>query len=228
MEDEHVIIDAFMDDPRQGLFAVYDGHGGREAVEFASSNVHHFLAEELRFGADATTALKNAFWATDQAMLAGGIGVECGCTALVVLVRGAQVFVANAGDTRAVVSRGGTAMRVSIDHTATDPHEARRVRASGGFIEGKRVGGITQTSRGLGDHDVQHLVPEPDIHLLQLEPSDSFLIMASDGVWDVINDQLAVNIASQMGSVQEMAETLVRAAVQLGSEDNISALVIGF
>lgn len=242
MEDERVIIDAFMDIPSYGYFGLFDGHGGREAVEFAATNLHAFFAEELRFNPDATTALKNAFWATDQAMLVNGIGLSSGCTALVAFFSGEpyhshhtshhaqplyrQFLIANAGDTRAVISRGGMAMRVSIDHKATDHMEAHRVKSTGGFIHGRRVGGVTQTSRGLGDHDVPHLIPEPDVHHVKVEPGDEFLIMATDGIWDVMDDQMAVNICRQMPTSHDMAQTLVRAAVSMGTEDNCSALVI--
>ena len=78
----------------------------------------------------------------------------------------------------------------------------------------------------LGDHDVPHLIPEPDVHLIIVEDTDEFLILATDGIWDVMDDQMAVNICRQMHTVQEMSEALVRAALTMGTEDNCSALII--
>ena len=81
---------------------------------------------------------------------------QCGSTACVAVVRRAikhnVIYVANVGDTRAVLSKNGQAERLSKDHKATDPQEIERVKAEGGSIMDNRVAGGLAITRALGDH----------------------------------------------------------------------------
>jgi serine/threonine protein phosphatase PrpC len=80
---------------------------------------------------------------------------QCGATACVSVVRREGnhnvVYVANAGDTRAVLSKNGTAERLSKDHKASDPQEVDRIRSAGGKIMDGRVAGGLAITRAFGD-----------------------------------------------------------------------------
>lgn len=81
---------------------------------------------------------------------------HCGSTACVAVVRKEinhhVLYVANAGDSRAVLSKNGQAERLSKDHKASDPSEQDRIKGVGGKIMDNRVAGGLAVTRALGDH----------------------------------------------------------------------------
>jgi len=117
-----------------------------------------------------------------------------GSTACVAVVRKEAnndvVYVANTGDTRAVIAKNGQAQRLSVDHKATDPEEIERVKSVGGSIMDNRVAGGLAITRALGDHAYKNFGVTGQPHIVRhvLRPFDKYLIIASDGVWDTISD----------------------------------------
>ncbi|XP_044983688.1 probable protein phosphatase 2C 21 [Hordeum vulgare subsp. vulgare] len=149
-----------------------------------------------------------------------------GTTACVALIRGNQIFVANVGDSRCVLSRNGQANDLSIDHKPDLQHERERIERAGGQvtrdgnpqrdISGRivrvdvgihRVGGILAISRAIGDFQFKRnktLSPAqqivtccPDIHTVDITDDAEFLIIASDGIWEAKASQEAVDFVRQ-------------------------------
>lgn len=126
-----------------------------------------------------------------------------GCTAICVLVRRGEVIAANAGDSRAIKCRAGTAVELSFDHKPASEVEKSRIEAAGGYLEdspgGARVNGNLNLSRAIGDLEYKknaELPPEqqiicstPDVLVSELTPEDEFIVLACDGVWDVKTNQ---------------------------------------
>jgi len=122
-------------------------------------------------------------------------GRDSGCTAVVALLRGNNLYVANAGDSRCVVSRNGKAVEMSIDHKPEDDIERNRVEKAGGKVTPDgRVNGGLNLSRAIGDHAYkdnpnvsdreQMITALPDVKTISLEfPSDEFMVIACDGIW---------------------------------------------
>lgn len=80
-------------------------------------------------------------------------GKDSGCTAVVGLLNGRDLYVANAGDSRCVVCRKGKAIEMSLDHKPEDDEEAARIIKAGGRVTfDGRVNGGLNLSRALGDH----------------------------------------------------------------------------
>lgn len=254
MEDGFVFVDQFGGSKRSAFFAVYDGHGGRPVVDFVTRELHENLHKELRRTGSPADALLQAFRLTDEDMLRRSI-TSSGCTACCCLLqdeaRGRVIYTAHLGDSRAVLARTGSATRMTsmTDHKATDPLEAKRVIEAGGHIINDRVNGMLAMTRALGDHMLKMpMLPNdvvsnvPDITSTDVTKQDSFIILACDGVWDVINDQQAVQlvlesmreltpIARQLEAdgrsmAEILARMLVEEALARGSNDNISCLVI--
>lgn len=128
-------------------------------------------------------------------------------------------------------SRNGKARRLSYDHKASDAMEVDRITKDGGFIIMKRVNGVLSVSRALGDHAMKSVViGEPHVTSETLTADDKFLILACDGLWDVVEDQEVVNFVQHLHvnglDVQNISERLVRLALDRGSTDNISVMVI--
>lgn len=127
------------------------------------------------------------------------VSEDQGCTASVCLIDVSKslVFCANAGDSRAILSRNGRAVPLSVDHKPSLPGERRRVMHAGGKVLGKadpRVQGDLNLSRAIGDWrhkqnadlplELQMISPRPDITITELGKDDEYLILGCDGIWE--------------------------------------------
>jgi len=142
-----------------------------------------------------------------------------------------RLIVANAGDQRAVVAKGDVAVPITTDHKPDEPGERLRIYDEGGFVnEQKRVNGILSLSRSLGDADLQPYVTYvPEVNFVNLSSGDyRFLIIACDGLWDVLSNQKAVEIVDKYVEPGKAAAALRDYAHLLGSSDNISVIVFKF
>ncbi|XP_067406639.1 protein phosphatase 1G [Emydura macquarii macquarii] len=131
-------------------------------------------------------------------------GSDSGTTAVVALIRGKQLIVANAGDSRCVVSEGGKALDMSYDHKPEDELELARIKNAGGKVTmDGRVNGGLNLSRAIGDHFYKrnkNLPPEeqmisalPDIKVLTINEEHDFMVIACDGIWNVMSSQEVVD-----------------------------------
>jgi len=246
MEDAFVFVDSYAGDEKQGFFAVYDGHGGREAADMVSARLHKHLEEALK-ASDPADALEIAVHATDQDLKNNNVMFSGTTAAMAFLTRHTTVehqrmdapapgpkgmlYVANVGDTRCVLCRSRKAMRLTRDHKACLPDEMKRIKEAGGFVALGRVNGILGVSRALGDHCLKEFVVcDPYLYQHPLDEEDEFLIIACDGVWDVMEDSEAVDIVReslmQDSSPQKAANELKDAALKKRSPDNITVLLL--
>ncbi|KAK2896407.1 hypothetical protein QQF64_006133 [Cirrhinus molitorella] len=135
-------------------------------------------------------------------------GSDSGTTAVVALIRGKQLIVANAGDSRCVVSEKGKAVDMSYDHKPEDELELARIKNAGGKVTmDGRVNGGLNLSRAIGDHFYKRnkvLPPEeqmisalPDVKVLTLNEDHDFMVIACDGIWNVMSSQEVVDFVSE-------------------------------
>jgi len=238
MEDAHQILDGFNDDPTQGFFAVYDGHGGKEAAIYCADNLHKILGEEIQKQGEVKNPeamidiFKKTYLLTDE-KLKTAVPSHHGCTSVTVLVRGKgenrQIFCANVGDARAVLCRDGKAIRMTFEHKASDVDEAKRITDGGGFIIHGRVNGQIIITRSLGDHLMKEfIIGDPFTFHDSLTDKDTWLIVACDGLWDVMEDQQAVDLvlANSTSTASEISKKLLIKALQDGTTDNLSIVVV--
>jgi len=149
-------------------------------------------------------ALEDSFKELDSHWLemAGLNGWDDGSTAISVLVVNRTVYVANLGDSRAVLCSGGKAIELSSDHKPSRPDERSRIESLGGRIVHYgtwRVQGVLAVTRAFGDRRLkQYVSAEPEVRTWALGEEDEFIILASDGVWDVLSSQAAVDIVRQV------------------------------
>ncbi len=137
------------------------------------------------------------------AMLMGGGRSMAGCTATVVLITPQEIYCANAGDSRTVLSKAKKACDLSVDHKPNDREEKRRIEQAGGFVQEDRVNGMLALSRALGDFEYksnnllkpkdQAVTAYPDIKCLPIQSDCEFILLACDGIWDVKTSQQAID-----------------------------------
>jgi len=230
MEDAHLVVDAFDSVPHQGYFAVYDGHGGRGAVDFVAKTLHTNFLEVYKKKPTMAEAWKECYTSTDAQVGENKI-LYSGTTAVTAFVCQKDgerwLHVANVGDARAVLNRGGKAERLTFEHKGSDESEAKRIVDAGGFIVLNRVNGILAVTRSLGDCAMKEYVTgEPYTTDTKLETTDTQLILACDGLWDVCTDQEALNLIAEEKDAEAMSKKLLIHALKNGSTDNISVMVI--
>ena len=130
--------------------------------------------------------------------------IHAGATAIVAVLTGRVLTVANAGDSRAVLCRaGGITEPLSFDHKPLQEREMTRIKKAGGFVnQFGRVNGNLNLSRSIGDLKYkqvpgidpaeQIITSEPDIIQVTLDPEDEFIILGCDGIWDCLTNENAV------------------------------------
>ncbi|TYH55061.1 hypothetical protein ES332_D09G213400v1 [Gossypium tomentosum] len=239
------------------FYGVYDGHGGSRVAEECKERLHKVLKEEIiedgkgGCGINWGRTMERCFEKMDEEVNRGKLGEEMvGSTAVVAVVGNGKLVVANCGDSRAVLSRSGVAVALSSDHKPERADELERIEAAGGWVikwNGHRVLGVLATSRSIGDGCLKPFVTStPEVRVSELNNGDEFLILASDGLWDVVSNEVACGVVrrclySQMtkrkSSLQfvdgnRRAEAavamLVELAIARGSQDNISVIVVDF
>ncbi|KAG2531734.1 hypothetical protein JM18_000999 [Phytophthora kernoviae] len=156
---------------------------------------------------------------------------EDGTTAVVMLTQGDEIFVAHAGDSRAVlVHRSGKVSVLTSDHKPNRPDERRRIQELGGsvvFWGVWRVEGILAVSRAIGDRMLKpFVVAEPEVKKFTRTESDHYVVIASDGVWDTISNDDAAQLALKHDDPQVAAQHIMEEAYARGSLDNISVMVV--
>mmetsp|Transcript_49340 Transcript_49340/g.160418 ORF Transcript_49340/g.160418 Transcript_49340/m.160418 type:complete len:314 (+) Transcript_49340:862-1803(+) len=259
-------------------FGVFDGHGGTFAAEYAGRHLPKNIANvyvqrgggKRDRGVDPRRllgAMEEAFPLTDKELLqqARRKGFSDGTTALLLLVSGSAIeelslYLCHVGDCRAVLCRGGAAVRLTQDHRPDRRDEQRRIKEAGGGVF--QVSGIWRCTDAKGaaraldakasftDHDstlylscsrtlgdpalkmnddrpILSNVPDTSRHALQQD--DLFVILGCDGVWDVLTDQQAVDLALEHWPDPSAASAaIVRKALSSGSGDNLTAQVVSF
>eukprot|EP00301_Raphidiophrys_heterophryoidea_P024749 c8133_g1_i1.p2 GENE.c8133_g1_i1~~c8133_g1_i1.p2 ORF type:complete len:226 (-),score=44.59 c8133_g1_i1:135-812(-) len=160
--------------------------------------------------------------------------LEDGSTSIVVFIKDKTIWCANVGDSRCVLSRGSISIALSDDHKPNRPDELKRIQDLGGFVRYFgvwRTQGVLAMSRSIGDLTLKkYVIPTPEIVKLDLTERDEFLVMASDGVWDVLNNQEVVDLllcrSNLLLKPDQAARAIVTEAFRRGSLDNITVIVV--
>ncbi|XP_017129057.1 protein phosphatase 1B [Drosophila elegans] len=242
MEDAHAAVCGLKEPFAEwSYFGVFDGHAGnRIALHCAEHLMDSIVQTEdfsmLRFEA----GIKEGFLQLDEDMRKLFQDKPGGSTAICVFVSPEKIYLANCGDSRAVVVRNGQAVISTSDHKPYYPKEMERIQNAGGHVMVKRVNGTLAVSRALGDFEfkndnskssVDQLVsPEPDITVCQRSESDEFLVMACDGIWDVMDSsEVCEFIASRLFVTDDLpmiVNSVLDICLHKGSRDNMTLLLL--
>lgn len=123
-------------------------------------------------------------------------------------------------------------MAMSIDHKPNREDERQRIEEAGGAVVWAgtwRVGGVLAVSRAFGDRLLKrYVIADPYIVDERVENEDDALIMATDGLWDVVSNQEAASLIKDIKDPEKAAKRLTDEALNRGSNDNISVVVVKF
>ncbi|ORC86287.1 protein phosphatase 2C [Trypanosoma theileri] len=268
MEDEHFIrlnATSVAGQP-VSLLGILDGHCGRRVADLAAKYVPDNFLSHSALGENNALAFVESIIQADRAIFhalgKGGVsgpGVSCtssgGCTLITAAVHGRMLYVACLGDARAVLYDGNMTIPMSEDHKPTNKKEHTRILQCGGFVQFGRVCGILAVSRALGDYEFKFngnrfianrelmVSNVADVRQINLTDSSKFLLMACDGLWDVVENEEATQFVrdflSYTPDVGSSPETTKRAlnnccqklaefAIDRGSTDNVSVMLLFF
>ncbi len=184
-----------------------------------------------------------------------------GSTATVCFVSENYIITANVGDSRAVLGRNGRTVDMSNDHRPVGSSKAgraeiSRIIESGGWVSQMRVCGILAVSRAFGDYEFKGgrvellqefkstgasgigtlerppVVALPDVRVYERSEEDDFLVIATDGLWDVMNSAQAITFVRSMMKrdstckMHDVASALVERAIKSRTQDNVSCIVV--
>lgn len=157
--------------------------------------------------------------------------IHAGATAIVAVLTGRVLTVANAGDSRAVLCRaGGITEALSFDHKPQQHVESSRITKAGGFVnQFGRVNGNLNLSRSIGDLKYkqvpgippaeQIITSEPDILQVVLQREDEFIILGCDGIWDCLSNENAVQFVRDRIDTRTPTEIGVEMLDEIISDD---------
>ncbi|XAR67132.1 Phosphoprotein phosphatase [Bertholletia excelsa] len=252
------------------FFGVYDGHGGCQVANYCRERIHLALAKEIETMEDVQNRSVGKNWQEqwEKAFLSCFLKVDAeirgegllepvaseavGSTAVVAVVSPTHVIVANCGDSRAVLCRGKAPLPLSVDHKPNREDERARIEAAGGKViqwDGYRVSGVLAMSRSIGDRYLEpYVIAEPEMMFVPRTKEDDCLILASDGLWDVLTNEEVCDVARKRillwhkrngdtlsadrraegadPAAQDAADYLSNLALRKGSRDNISVIVV--
>jgi protein phosphatase 2C family protein 2/3 len=256
----HKLLDLKSSNEALHFFAIYDGHWGDQCAKFVSKTLYKNVVDEIKqrlhnkdiafvLEKYARSIYQEAFQKTDQEYKPNAKDDLTGSTACFVTIVNNQttkttdIFCANIGDSRCVLFDGGRVAPLSFDHKPFSKKEKQRIISAGGTVEHGRVNGDLSLARAFGDFyyksnqelsvTQQQVICIPDMIHMSLPSSNvrRFLIVACDGVFDVLSSDEAANFVNERlnkdMSLEDICKQLViHCAKDLKCLDNISAIIV--
>lgn len=242
-QDSCIVVPNYGGRSNQMLFGVYDGHGpnGAYASQFIRNKLGPAWLETEDFDTDTFSAISRACVLTNEALSTSSIDVYVsGCTGITSFLKDNHLFTANVGDSRAVLARvAGSglvrALDLSNDHKPDRPDELERILSYGGrvyewgvprvWLQEIDMPGLAM-SRSYGDAAAESVgvFAEPELSEVYLGANDRFVIWASDGVWEFISSQEAVDIVwenYQKGPLEAAAALVKESLLRWTEEEDV-------
>lgn len=232
MEDIGVMLPDFIPEKKFSLFGIFDGHGGNDVVKYIKNRLPEIIKANITKNDNYDSIennLTSSFHKIDEELKFYD-SEHTGSTATILLFQDNIVYCANVGDSTAFIVYDNFIKKISIDHKCTDPKEEERILLSGGKITKNRVMGQLVLSRCLGDlyckkYGVSNI---PDISVNKLEGNVKYVVVASDGVWDVVKENELLQLSKNRKNAEGFCKDLVKLAIDKDTKDNVSCIVISF
>ena len=233
MEDKGKSIINFNSNNDNVLFCLFDGHGGQEVSKYLQLNISKYWKQIMPLNIDNyENKIKNLFLEIDKNLKDNNY-YQVGSTACIIYITYENskriIYCCNVGDTRAVLIKNIGQKRLSYDDRASDPNEHDRIVKEGGVVFGGRVYGQLMLSRAFGDWELKTYGVSCIPHILryEIQNDDKYLIIASDGVFDVLEDEDIYQLSKNKNNSKEYCDDIIKYTIERGSMDNISCFVIG-
>lgn len=227
------------------FYSIFDGHGGKQVSKYLKDTLPQFFVRKACSYPLKSKYIKDTFNKIQEDLSVKKFAEHAGSTALILITYTINsvdyMNILNLGDCRAVLCRNNLGIILTKDHKPSFPEEIYRIHQLGGKITFDGIDWRIQdlsVSRAFGDLDAKPYVSHiPDIYKYRLDKDDKFIVMACDGLWDVVDCQDAVNFILKMYYDEttkavmadqkiNIATELAKYAIKKGSTDNVSVIVI--
>ena len=229
MEDIGVMLPDFIPEKKLSLFGIFDGHGGNDVVKYIKNRLPEIIKTNITNNNNDSieNSLISAFNKIDEELKFYD-SEYTGSTATILLFQDNILYCANVGDSTAFIVYDNNIKKISTDHKCTNPKEEERILLKGGKITKNRVMGQLVLSRSLGDlyckkFGVSNI---PDISVNKLDRNVKYIVVASDGIWDVVKDNELLELSGNRKNAEGLCKDLVKLSINKETKDNVSCIVI--
>ena len=238
MEDYTLVKHPFLNIEKHNLslFCIFDGHGGdfvsKYLKENFASNLHKNI--KINYSLNFRNILKTSIESIDKDLEKLKEAENCGSTGTIVVLDNNSVYCANVGDSKCFyINKKNNAFQLTEDHNCSNQKEKEELKKKGIIIFQNRVFGSLSLTRTFGDTQLKKdgIECNPYIKKIFLDRDEvKYIIIASDGIWDAVNKEKLMEIYKEVenGTSKEFCNKLVDFAMNNGSNDNISCIVLRF
>jgi len=223
-------------------YGVFDGHGGNDVSLYLQDNMKNVIKKHIidevnsdKEVIDVGNILYKSF-KTIINDIPSKISMTTGSTAVVLLRYKDKIWVANVGDSRAIMNNGLNSIQLTNDHKPNNDEEYERIVSLGGKVikankgDVYRVNGVLAVSRAIGDFSLYpHVTWKPEITTYNLNKNNHYILIATDGVWDVLSSKDVIDITNKMiihDNWKDIGNMIITTARKKGSGDNIVCMFV--
>ncbi len=233
MEDfSFVSLDLLENKNNLPYFGLYDGFGGSSVVLKVQSDLHKIISKKILNTKEnilMEQIFLESFSEIDNEIKHDKSSFQCGTTATVSILKDDNLYLANVGNSTAyLIEDNKKIIKISKDHDCKDTKEILRIKEKGGRILMGRVFGSLSLTRCLGDFDFKDygVICRPSINKIKLTGKEYTLIIASDGIWDVLTKEDILSYVKENINIssEDLCKRIIKEAL-IGSRDNVSCIV---
>lgn len=221
------------------FFAVYDGHSTQSIAETLADKLDEYILENVKGNMEMLSAIKEAFTKVEEEVETSlqEWKPRGGSTALCVIMYNGQMYVANLGDSRAVVYQNTSFESLSNLHDFSNASELQFAESKGAVILNNRLEGELAVSRSVGDIRFKsYMNPEPEIIQHKIQEQDEYLILGTDGYWNGLGPDMTLSSIQLMKEksatgtldLSDLGNSLIEEACQniRTKKDNMTLIVV--
>ena len=234
MEDKGKSIINFNNDSTKLLFCLFDGHGGDEVSTYLQNNFGKIMKKYINnLEEDEEINFDKLFKEIDEEFKNHRY-YQIGSTATIIYIKkdiiknNIILYCVNIGDTKCILTQTNGSRKLSYDDVLTDENEYNRIKNEGGFIKNGRVCGQLMISRAFGDWESKSygVTCSPHITKIEINNKCKYVILASDGVWDVLDDLDVYKFSLSAENSKKLCDDIILNALERETTDNLSCFVI--
>ena len=252
MEDYHCIKQNLLKNNSivYSYFSIFDGHSGNEIALFLSKFLHKILSTQLNnlninnndiqnYNDKIISIIKKTFEIADEEIINNSnYSKDVGSTGTIILLYKIKnenrndfsryLICANIGDSKGYILTKNDFIQITKEHKCNDAKEVERIKKNGGIVFSNRVFGTLMLTRSFGDKEMKKygVISTPDCFCHKIKDEDLYIVIASDGVWDAVSEEEIMQMSGEKYSSDDFSKKIVKLAIDKGTRDNISCIVI--